>query len=135
MKVLILFLFASFYSFNVHSQNVDIKTLSQNNDGLYILNDSVYTGNFYGKNSEGGIAIYGTIKNGKWEGTVTWLFSTGQKKRESKYIDGKKEGLTYYWYINGQMKAEIKYRDDKNIAQRLWYEDGRVRKIIINSTN
>ena len=69
-------------------------------------------------------ATLGEYKNGRKEGTWTYWYSTGEKKRESTYRDNKKEGTTYYWHQNGQMAKEITYRDDKNIDQKLWDDKG-----------
>jgi len=104
-------------------------------DKLYFKDGKPYTGVCYEKHENGKIAIKGQVKDGMKEGLWTYWYSTGQKKRESTFIDNKKEGLTYYWHENGVKAKELMYKQDKNIDQKLWDSDGnRLPNPAFNST-
>lgn len=122
MKTIILLsvIFASFAGF---AQNKDLSELSIK-DNLYYLDNKPYSGKVYAKHDNGNIGLMGECKDGKKENTWTYWYSTGEKKRESSFINNKKEGITYYWHPNGQVAKEIMYRDDKNIDQKLWDANG-----------
>lgn len=106
------------------AQNTELSKLTVTDNELYYLNNKPYTGKVFAKHDNGNIGLVGEIKNGKKEGTWTYWYSNGKKKRESTYINNKKEGITYYWHPNGQVAKEIMYRDDKNIDQKLWDANG-----------
>lgn len=110
------------------AQNTDVSKLREV-DSLYYINGKLYTGKVYAKHDNGNIGMVGEVKNGRREGTWTFYYSNGKKKRETRYINNKREGLTYYWYENGQLAKEIMYRDDCNIDQKLWYENGKKKEI------
>lgn len=93
-------------------------------DKLYYKSGKVYTGPCYEKHENGKIAIKGQFKDGMKEGLWIYWYSSGQKRRETNYLNNKKDGLTYYWYENGQKQKEIMFRSDKNIDQKLWDEEG-----------
>ena len=97
--------------------------LIQNGD-VYYLNGKPFTGKVFAKHDNGHVGMLGEMKSGLKEGTWTYWYSTGEKKRESNYKANKKEGITYYWHQNGQVAKEIMYRDDKNIDQKLWDANG-----------
>lgn len=121
LLIAILFSVTSVFAQN----NVDLSELSKNNNGAYVLNGQLYSGNVYAKHESGTIGLIGEVKNGLKEGAWKYYYTTGEIKRESTYVNDKKEGLTYYWYQNGQVAKEIMYRDDKNIDQKLWDENGK----------
>lgn len=91
---------------------------------VFCYNGQPYTGKVFAKHSNGKIGLVGEFSKGIKNGTWTYWYSTGEKKRESSYVEGKKEGTTYYWHQNGQMAKEITYRNDKNIDQKLWDANG-----------
>lgn len=131
MKNLICIGISIFLSSLVYSQNVDISQLSkkwtlQGNEEIELTyyENKPYTGKVIAKHANGKIGLLGEYKNGKKEGTWTYWYSTGEKKRVSVYHDDKKEGTTYYWHQNGQVAKEITYRNDKNIDQKLWDANG-----------
>jgi antitoxin component YwqK of YwqJK toxin-antitoxin module len=124
MKTLIVIIAGFLFTTTAFSQNVDLGQLQKNNVGLYMKDSALYTGKIYKKHENGNIGLVGEIKDGKKAGTWVYFYSTGEKKRESIYINNLKEGLTYYWYKNGIMAKEIMYRDGKNIDQKLWDEKG-----------
>jgi len=128
MKSLLVFIAGFLFVASTFAQGADISTLVKNDLGIYTLNGKVYTGSAFKKFENGNIGIIGQIKDGKMEGTWTWFYSNGEKKRESIYINNKKEGLTYYWHPNGIKAKEIMYRDDRNIDQKLWDENGNRKK-------
>lgn len=123
MKTIILFVSLVFGTTVAFSQNTELSKLSLN-ENIYTLNGKPYTGKVFAKHDNGNIGLVGELKNGKKEGTWTYWYSDGKKKRESSYIANKKEGITYYWHQNGQVAKEIMYRDDKNIDQKLWDANG-----------
>lgn len=123
MKTIIIAITLVFMSAVGIAQNTELSKLT-NNDDLYYLNGKPYTGKVFAKHENGSIGMVGEIKNGKKEGTWTYWYSTGEKKRETTFINNKKEGITYYWHPNGQVAKEIMYRDDKNIDQKLWDANG-----------
>jgi len=123
MKTIVLFFSVLFFSSMAIAQNVELSKLT-NNDGTYLNSGKPYTGKVFAKHENGNIGMIGEMKNGKKEGTWTYLYSTGEKKRISIYKEGKLEGITYYYYQNGQVAKEIMYRDDKNIDQKLWDANG-----------
>jgi len=96
----------------------------QKKDKIYLLEGKPFSGMCYEKYDNGKIGLKGQMKNGMKEGVWTWWYSTGQKKRETTYIDNKKEGMTYYWHQNGQKAKELMFKNDKNIDQKLWDEGG-----------
>lgn len=113
------------------AQNVDLsqlkqqwKTEGQEDVELSYLDEKPYTGKVFAKHSNGKIGLVGEYNNGKKEGTWTYWYSTGEKKRISTYSNNKKEGTTYYWHPNGQVAKEITYRNDRNIDQKLWDNKG-----------
>lgn len=123
MKTIIIAIACVFISSLGFSQNTELSKLSLQDDEYY-LNGKPYTGKVFAKHENGNIGMVGEVKNGKKEATWTYWYSTGEKKRESTYINNKKEGITYYWHQNGQVAKEIMYRDDKNIDQKLWDANG-----------
>ena len=126
MKRLLLTIIVSFLSGMLFAQvelsKLTTKWVTVGNEEIEIayLDGTPYSGKVFLKHSNGKIGLLGEYKNGRKEGTWTYWYSTGEKKRESTYRDNKKEGTTYYWHQNGQMAKEITYRDDKNIDQKLW---------------
>ena len=124
MKRLLTVIIALISASLVFSQSpVDISEL-QIKDKIYLYNGSPFTGSCYEKHGNGKIGLKGQFKAGMKDGVWTWWYSTGQKKRETTYLDNKKEGITYYWHPNGQKAKELMFRNDKNIDQKLWDENG-----------
>ena len=125
MKSLLLIITTFLIVSAASAQGLSLKELTKNDTtDIYYKGDKPYSGNVYLKHTNGTIGLMGVLKDGKRVGKWIYRYSTGEKKRESTYIDNKKEGLTYYWYKNGQKAKEIMYRDGKNIDQKLWHEDG-----------
>ena len=127
MKKLLLIVVFFLLSNLAFSQNVELSQLKQQwvtqgqeDVEITYLDGKPYTGKVYAKHPNGKIGLIGEFNNGKKEGTWTYWYSTGEKKRVSTYINNKKEGTTYYWHPNGQVAKEITYRNDKNIDQKLW---------------
>lgn len=114
------------FSQNVELSKITTKWVTQDREDVEIAyyEGKPYNGKVYAKHPNGKIGLLGEYVNGKKEGTWTYWYSTGEKKRESIYKDNKKEGTTYYWHQNGQVAKEITYRNDKNIDQKLWDEKG-----------
>ncbi|MDA3882066.1 MAG: hypothetical protein PF481_02165 [Bacteroidales bacterium] len=127
MKIFNLVIMSFFFVFAtaIGQNNVELSELAKNNSGKYVYNGELYTGTVYAKHVNGTIGLIGEVKEGSKEGIWQYFYSTGEKKRESTYINNKKEGITYYWYQNGQVAKEIMYRSDKNIDQKLWDENGK----------
>jgi len=124
MKKALLILSILFISILANSQPpIQISELEKV-DKMYMKDGKPYSGSCYEKHENGKIAIKGQIKNGKKEGTWTYWYSDGQKRRETNFSENKKEGLTYFWYENGQKQKEIMFKQDKNIDQKLWDEEG-----------
>ena len=96
----------------------------QKKDKIYYQNDQLFNGQCYEKHENGKIGLKGTINNGMKDGVWTWWYSTGEKRRETIYVDNKKHGITYFWYQNGQKAKELTFKMDKNIDQKLWDENG-----------
>lgn len=124
MKTITLSIICILISSISFSQNTDVSKLKII-DSIYYSNGKLYNGKVFAKHDNGNIGMIGEVTNGKKEGTWTFWYSNGKKKRETTYINNKKEGITYYWYINGQMAKEIMYRNDSNIDQKLWDENGK----------
>ena len=131
MKKFLFFIIASLFATTVFSQNVELSKLTskwveqgREEIEIFCLDNKPYSGKVYAKHPNGKIGLIGEFANGQKEGTWTYWYSTGEKKRESVYQKGKKEGTTYYWHPNGQMAKEITYRNDKNIDQKLWDDKG-----------
>lgn len=123
MKIFTLFSILLFCFLSSNAQTKDISELEKKGN-IYYFDDAPFTGNCYGKHSNGQLGLKGKLADGKKEGMWTWWYSDGTKKRESNYVANSKEGLTTYWHSNGVKAKEIMYRDDKNIDQKLWNEDG-----------
>lgn len=131
MKKLLLAIVVALVSIQAFSQNVEVSKLTTQwvtvgNEDIEIayLDGTPYTGKVFAKHSNGKLGLVGEYVNGKKDGTWTYWYSTGEKKRESTYHENKKEGTTYYWHQNGQVAKEITYRNDKNIDQKLWDDKG-----------
>ena len=89
------------HSFFLSSQ--DDPKLRNEEIEVFCYNGQPYTGKVFAKHSNGKIGLVGEFSKGIKNGTWTYWYSTGEKKRESSYVEGKKEGTTYYWHQNGQM--------------------------------
>ncbi len=124
MKAILLSLIGFILISATNSNVTELKELKKSAEGLYMHNNAVFSGKVLAKHKNGTVGLVGEIKDGLKDGTWTYWYSSGEKKRESVYVKNKKQGLTYYWYMNGQVAKEIMYRDDKNIDQKLWDEDG-----------
>lgn len=105
------------------NQKIELHQL-QKNGNIYLFEETPYTGTVYEKYENGNIGLVGDIKQGKREGTWTYWYSTGEKKRETTYVNNQKEGYSYYWYTNGTLAKEITFRANQNIDQKLWNTNG-----------
>jgi len=124
MKKIALLASTLLITFVIYAQAPVLISDLQKKDRLYYKDGKPFTGMCYDKHPNGKIGIKGQIKDGLKEGTWTWWYSTGQKKRETDFVADKKEGITSYWYENGQKQKELMFRQDKNIDQKLWDEQG-----------
>lgn len=124
--ILVVLLSLTAFSQNVEFSKLTTKWVTEGREDVEIAyyNGSAYTGKVYAKHPNGKLGLVGEYVNGKKEGTWTYWYSTGEKKRESTFHENKKEGTTYFWHQNGQVAKEITYRNDKNIDQKLWDDKG-----------
>ncbi len=54
-------------------------------------------------------------------------FKSGQKKRETTYLDGDRDGLSTGWYENGQKEFESTYKDGYLVEITAWDDKGNVK--------
>lgn len=126
MKRILSFIFISFCTVT-YAQNtiIDTKFLVEKKEVMY-YNGSPFTGKCFENFSNGKTVVEGSYKNGKMEGTWTWYYENGLKKRLSNYRNGELHGLSIVWYPNGKKRSELQYERGKNIIekQQRWNENG-----------
>lgn len=124
MKFLFVFLTMCVCSAACAQQHVvELHTL-QKNDDLFFFNNQAFTGTVYERHANGNIGLWGNIEQGKREGTWTYWYSTGVKKRETNFVNNAKEGYTYFWHENGVLAKELYFRANQNMSQKLWDNTG-----------
>ncbi len=96
-------------------------------DGIYYLDNKVYTGKYSEYNADREMVRY-SIRNGKLNGRVFLFDSSGNLKERRSYRAGRKQGVWYSWNDQGQKLARAAYRSDtKHGRWLIWDEHGKLR--------
>ena len=120
------------------------------NNGIYYLNNGVYSGYIKMLNPNDSLNMIGGILNGmlhgrsisfypdgktrdirmykenKSFGRQIGFWENGNPKFEFYYLDDKREGSNKQWYHSGEPYAFLNFKDDKeNGMQQAWRENGK----------
>lgn len=72
--------------------------------------------------------------NGKFEGTYTSWYISGEVESTIEFRDGKRNGVMIEYYKNGQKKRELYYENNTyiKITEITWHENGKIRSQYVN---
>ena len=78
-------------SFSFSQEAINYVTTLIKKGQLFYTKDTnkPYSGQVFSLYEDGEKKSEGTIKEGKWDGLITWWFDNGQKSGEGTYKDGK----------------------------------------------
>jgi antitoxin component YwqK of YwqJK toxin-antitoxin module len=118
-------------------------------DGVYYLNNNLYTGTYTAMDENGAKKSTLEIKEGKAHGEVTYYYASGkvmergafvngvktgewlrwseegQKIAQAFYKEGKKDGLWLVWDLNGMKRYEMNYSMGEKVGKwMMWDEKG-----------